>query len=149
MSTVKVEYVGSKKMKTDNVAGTGIVWYGNGDVQDVPTDAWERMAKHKDAWRAAEAAADEPEPPVEALLGTDKLPSMVDIAEGRHAQLGDIVRGAFQESGLSAADWNALDPTDRDDFILAHLDVMRAAFAAPAPAAKAKPGRKPKIKPTE
>ena len=41
-----VKYIGAKEFKDDNVAGTGVVWLGNGDVQRVPYGAWAKLAKH-------------------------------------------------------------------------------------------------------
>lgn len=51
MSTVKVKYVGVKPQKTDNVAGTGQVWNGPDDVQEVPIAAWAKLSKHPDIWQ--------------------------------------------------------------------------------------------------
>lgn len=34
-----IEYIGLKAIKTDNVAGTGTVWTGQGDVQEVADEA--------------------------------------------------------------------------------------------------------------
>lgn len=65
--TVKVEYVGLKDQETDHLYGTGIVWTGKGDVQEVPAAAWARMKVHVDVWReadeqpAAEPQASEPQ----------------------------------------------------------------------------------------
>lgn len=50
-STVLVEYVGAKDSETDHLYGTGIVWTGKGDVQEVPAANWSRMKKHVDVWR--------------------------------------------------------------------------------------------------
>ncbi len=57
-STVLVEYVGAKDSETDHLYGTGIVWTGKGDVQEVPAANWSRMKKHVDVWR--EVADDAP-----------------------------------------------------------------------------------------
>lgn len=57
MSTVKVRYVGKKEAKNDNVAGTGTVWRGTDDIQEVPLAAWAKMSMHPDIWeRVAEQA---------------------------------------------------------------------------------------------
>ena len=53
-----IKYVGSKPRKQDTVAGTGIWWLGNGDVQDVPDKAVARLLMHPDVWALAEVAAD-------------------------------------------------------------------------------------------
>lgn len=54
MSNVRVEYIGDKPTKEDNVANTGMVWLGNGDVQAVPIEAWAKMARHTGVWRLAD-----------------------------------------------------------------------------------------------
>lgn len=48
-----IRYVGSKQRKTDNVAGTGLVWNGNGDVQDVPDAAAAKLLQYPDVWAHA------------------------------------------------------------------------------------------------
>jgi hypothetical protein len=53
---VKVEYIGLKAKKIDNVAGTGIIWEGRGDVQDVPDTAWHALRQHPEIWRLADEA---------------------------------------------------------------------------------------------
>lgn len=49
-----VEYIGRKPKQTDTVAGTGTIWIGAGDVQEVSDEAWAAMAKHPFVWRLAE-----------------------------------------------------------------------------------------------
>lgn len=146
--TVRVEYIGKKDTRVDTVAGTGVVWYGTGDVQTVPAEAWPRMSRHADVWRLAEEQ-DSDESQAAGLMGTDKMPSLVDIAEGHQAQLGDIVRGAFAESGATVDEWNGLDPDVRDELIAGHLEAVRAAFnpgdkkdPPPPPPAKRRGGRR-------
>ena len=51
---IKIQYIGKKPQRIDTVAGTGIVWTGNGDVQLVPSDAAKRMLQHPDVWALAE-----------------------------------------------------------------------------------------------
>ena len=159
MSLVKVEYIGKKDVKPDNVAGTGVIWYGAGDVQEVPAEAALRMARHPDVWlihgAPAERTLDDTQPtqstaqqpnPFQGLYGTDKLPSLVDITDTQQAQLGDIVRGAFAESDMTPDEWNALEPEIRDELIQGHVEKLRAAFAkspTTKPAAKkAAPAKK-------
>lgn len=48
----KIEYIGKKPAKTDNVAGTETVWNGQGDVQEVSDPvAVEKLLAHKNVWR--------------------------------------------------------------------------------------------------
>lgn len=50
----KILYVGNKPMKADNVAGTGIVWNGPGDVQEVGSEsAVKRLLLYPDVWKVA------------------------------------------------------------------------------------------------
>lgn len=51
---MQVRYLGNKARKEDNVAGSGVVWIGNGDVQEVPAEAWPKLAKHPDVWELVE-----------------------------------------------------------------------------------------------
>lgn len=72
---MRVRYVGHKDRKADNVAGTGVVWHGHGDVQTVPDAAWGKLGVHPDVWErvavdatttglaSAPAAAAPPAPP--------------------------------------------------------------------------------------
>lgn len=55
---MKIKYVGTKPMKTDNVAGTGTIWMGHGDVQDVPDKLWPLFASHANVWQRADGVID-------------------------------------------------------------------------------------------
>ncbi len=89
-----IEYIGSKPRKTDNVAGTGAVWLGAGDAQEVPESAVAALLLHKTVWRLADAApsapaasaADESQPPAPATDPASKpeyrFVLMDDSAEG-------------------------------------------------------------------
>ena len=61
-----IEYIGSKPSKEDNVAGTGAVWSGAGDAQEVPESAVAALLAHKTVWRLAEAAPSAPAAAAEA-----------------------------------------------------------------------------------
>lgn len=157
---MKIKYIGKKDVSHDSVAGTGTIWYGPGDVQEVSDpEAAAKLLRHSGSYvradeeKPAKAAKKlEQDPPPVGLLGTDKLPSIVDIAEGQQAQLGDIVRGAFKDSGATVEEWNAFEPEERDALIEDHLEALRKAFTAPpstkpaakktAPAKKAAPAKK-------
>lgn len=52
--TIDIVYVGSKKVKTDNVCGTGTVWFGYGDVQKVERKHAPKFMAHPDVWLTAE-----------------------------------------------------------------------------------------------
>lgn len=151
MSTVKVEYVGKKEQRADTVAGTGLVWYGAGDVHDVPVEAALKLSRHPDVWRVLQedgpiTTADMDKAlstldSTEALIGTDKLPDLVDITDTQQAQLGDLVRGAFEGSDMTVEEWNALEADVRDELILGFVEKVRADFNKP-PEATSKPEAK-------
>lgn len=46
-----VRYVGNKARKDDNVGKSGVVWFGHGDVQEVPARAWGALSRHPDVWQ--------------------------------------------------------------------------------------------------
>lgn len=51
---MRIEYVGKKPVKEDNVAKTGTVWQGQGDVQEVADEAaCSKLLAHPLVWRAA------------------------------------------------------------------------------------------------
>lgn len=120
---VDVEYVGSKAKSTDNVAGTGTVWNGPGDVQKVPASAWPKLAKHAH-WRLAGAAA-APTEPKKGIFGTNH-PTENHIG-GKSVQLGDLVRAAFAASQLNEDQWNALDDKDRHERVDAEIGKLKQA----------------------
>lgn len=45
-----IEYVGAKERKTDNVAGTGLVWEGKGDRHKVSEKDAAMLLRHPDVW---------------------------------------------------------------------------------------------------
>ena len=59
------------------------------------------------------------------LLGSDVHPSSFEI-NGKEYSLGDVVRLAFEASGLTGEDWNKLGEGDRADLIDAALDSLAA-----------------------
>lgn len=60
---------------------------------------------------------------VEALIGTDKHGSHIQIGE-ESLQLGAVVAAAHTASGLSVADWNALDGAARDALIDGQIEKL-------------------------
>lgn len=52
---MKIRYIGRKATKADNVAGTGIVWNGEGDVQEVSNpQAAAKLLTYDTVWALAE-----------------------------------------------------------------------------------------------
>lgn len=80
---IKIQYIGHKPYKTDNVAGTATVWEGNGDVQDVPDDAAPKLLRFPGVWQVAEEAeASKPPATGEAVLAElDKAALLARAAE--------------------------------------------------------------------
>lgn len=54
---INVRYVGKKSVKSDNVANTGTIWVGFGDVQPVSDAVWGKLSKHPDIWENADKPA--------------------------------------------------------------------------------------------
>lgn len=144
MSTVQVEYIGTKPVKEDNVAGTGVVWAGQGDVQTVPMSAWAALAKHPGIWRlvgdegqapaAATAVAravgrvighPNEQKPLAAAVEADKPTGehefdpaqQVEIAPGVVTTLGELHEEARKASGLTPEEWAEMQVGDRQDFV--------------------------------
>jgi hypothetical protein len=62
----------------------------------------------------------------ETLLGSNTLPAMIDIADGKSVQLGEVVMMAHKASGLSIEDWNSLPDDKRDEMLLDVIDGLKA-----------------------
>lgn len=58
------------------------------------------------------------------LLGSTVHPAIIDLGEGKTVELVDVVAQAHEISGLTTADWNALEPEVRHNLIDAVLDGM-------------------------
>ncbi|HHA2945756.1 hypothetical protein [Stenotrophomonas maltophilia] len=76
-------------------------------------------------------------PAQESLVGSNVLPANIELAEGVSVQLGEVVRQAFEHSGLSIADWNALDGDDREADLAAMVRELQSRAEADAEAKKA------------
>ena len=152
MTSVKVRYIGAKDLKEDNVAGTGTVWIGNGDVKPVPLDAWAKMSRHTTVWELV-AEGEEPQPKRTLVIGSapkaevlaaipEALPvaapaAAPDIVRDTPAQevcidiggspvgLARVIARAQASSGLTDSEWNELGEDDRNDFIATEIEVMR------------------------
>lgn len=76
---------------------------------------------------AAEEAEDHED---DMLLGSNVLPSMVEIAPGNEVQLGAVVMRSHKESGLSVSEWNGLADDEREAKLAATVEAMKAEEAA-------------------
>ena len=57
MTTISVKYIGHKALKDDNVADSGLVWRGHGDVQKVTDAQWAKLSRHPDIWERVDGDA--------------------------------------------------------------------------------------------
>lgn len=55
MTTIKVEYIGKKPFCIDNVAKSGKVWNGPGDVQEVTPQQAKILTGYADQWMLVDA----------------------------------------------------------------------------------------------
>lgn len=103
-----------------------------------PVDGWEQLKKNSvvQGWLKAEiltAEGGKPSAPAqESLLGSNVLPATIELAEGVSVQLGEVVRRTHEASGLSVADWNALEDADREARLAATVLELQAAAEAEA-----------------
>lgn len=109
-----------------------------------PVDGWEQLKKNSvvQGWLKAEILTAEggstsiKAPAKDVLVGSNVLPSNIELAEGVTVQLGEVVRRTHKASGLSVADWNALDDGDREARLAATVLELQAAAEAEAEAKK-------------
>lgn len=78
---------------------------------------------------ADEAAVVDPVPNLHnedsiGLVGSNSLPAMVELAQNVEVPAGDIVKRAFEDSGMSTQEWNELDEDVREALILAARSAM-------------------------
>lgn len=52
---IQVEYVGNKASACDNVARSGKIWNGKGDIQEVTADQARVLTKYPDQWQLVDA----------------------------------------------------------------------------------------------
>lgn len=72
----------------------------------------------------SEAAAPQDALP-QALFGSDILPSTIELTPGTSVQLGDVVRHAFEASGLTVDEFNAQESSHREEQLQASIAAMR------------------------
>lgn len=92
---MQIQYIGNKLLKTDNVAGTGLIWNGSGDVQEVrDADAAKKLLAHTGVWASADAGA--------SLSQAKAPPAAPNVPEGGNADplagLDDAGVRAFAKS---------------------------------------------------
>ena len=89
---MKIQYIGAKSKKTDNVAGTGLTWAA-GQAHDVPNlDACAKLLRHSDVWAPADGAAvpEVPETPETGTDDTNKPAEVMPELDALRAKLTDL-----------------------------------------------------------
>ena len=76
----------------------------------------------------------EEESVAECLIGSSIQPAIIKMVGGKEIQLGEFVADAYDESGLSLKEWNALEQPDRESKIQAAIDRLFAAATEEAEA---------------
>jgi len=89
-----------------------------------------KMEKIYEQEQAEEAATAAPAS-APLLLGSTKHPGQIDIG-GEQVELGEIAAFAFEQSGATVDEWNALPQADRDVLIDAVIDEARSDAKADA-----------------
>lgn len=87
-----VQYIGPKDRKEDNVARSGTVWHGRGDVQEVTPEVWGKLSRHPDVWVLAGTVPQR----ADLLAGetVDEGPTFEDYL--RHSMAGGAVDFTFR-----------------------------------------------------
>ena len=72
-----LRYVGKKPWAIDSVGGTGTLWNGNGDIQEVPDDVGAKLLGYPDQWEEVipKKTADATKPPAKG----GKKPQATDV----------------------------------------------------------------------
>jgi hypothetical protein len=119
---IAVEYIGAKARKEDNVANSGTVWHGAGDIQMVDANTWGKLAAHPGVWRKAEESTETP-PAGSVQLSQAK-------AAGTEGANGDKKSG-----GMPSAEELAKNPQAHPDLAarMGHIAQESAKPAAPTP----------------
>lgn len=72
-----------------------------------------------------------------ALMGSSTLPAHIDLGAGKMVPLGEVVRAAFEASGLTTDQWNNLDHAQRDAKLTALIEAARIPPPPPAASSEA------------
>lgn len=102
-----IEYVGIKPNgRIDTVAGTGVIWSRQGDIQEVPDLAVPLLLKHPDVWRLVEQARPDTNPitnpitnPAAAVTPADDDPGPYEL-QGDDGSIVDL--GQMDDAALKA-----------------------------------------------
>jgi len=111
---IPVVYIGHKERKVDNVAGSGAVWHGHGDVQPVTPQQWGLLSKYPQIWTR------------EAMLEIDSAAQNL-MASSASMTLGEVIpggtlAGAHDETPVL----NAFEILYGTDVLPAHVEINGA-----------------------
>jgi hypothetical protein len=70
--------------------------------------------------------------PTDTLVGSNILPSLVDVGGEQAIPLGDVVKAAHALSGLSVEAWNALPDDERETLLASAVEGLKGAVGAAA-----------------
>jgi hypothetical protein len=114
-------------------------WEPPEEIPDMPPRLQKKQAPAAAAEPVVEPVATKPpakvpEPPPETLLGSSVQPAIIKVGE-REVQLGELVRRAYEKSGLNVAGWNALPVDERELHLQVELEDMQKQASADTPKA--------------
>lgn len=123
-----IRYIGNKPIKEDNIAGTGLIWVGRGDVKSVPDALWPKFAAHPNVWERTDGVKPEAfaASPIEAAAPKTTIRYWLEGEDGEVVNL-DV---------MEDADLKAFAKTHNIDVDLRKKgDALRAAIVESAGAA--------------
>ncbi len=110
---MKIRYIGKKASKTDNLYGTGIIWNGTGDVQEVPGNAGHKLILHTDCWEAVGPVPPiENEPQVPATRPEEEMTEMPPLVD-----LSNMTKGDLEEYALAHFNVNLDKRKNKDSLV--------------------------------
>lgn len=119
---MQIEYVGTKPSRTDTVAGTGIVWNGQGDVKDVPDAVAGKLLYHTDIWRRADA---KPANPAVGLQNAASSLPVVTAEELAAIESDEALHALAKQRGVKVHP-NAKGPKIREAILEAQAELAKA-----------------------
>lgn len=131
----KIKYIGHKETRADTVTGSGVVWFGHGDVQEVPDASLDALLRHADVWELAAPTTETPPDSTRrrphtplydnskvVLLHTALLPDTFTIKDRAVTQAEAIQHAFHEDADLTEEQWNALTDEDRAERIKVALE---------------------------
>lgn len=79
-----IQYIGNKPQKQDNVAGSGTIWTGNGDIQPVTDAVAAKLLEHPGVWKLVGDSEEKPE-----SVETTESPAEVLAVKTEHNEMSE------------------------------------------------------------